>query len=109
VRNFFMSIVLALFCVKGLAGTCGSNLCTAQVKNLYPHENGSIYVEADADMSPLDCTRNQGQFMVLENSNPLRSEIYSMLLAAHMANKEVTMRIANGSSNCRVVYTQLRL
>lgn len=60
-------------------------------------------------MSSLDCILNQGQFMVLEKAHSLHSGIYSMLLSVHMAQKDVTMRIANGSANCRITYTQLNL
>ena len=104
-------LVTSLFFVATpvTAGTCDSNLCVAKVKKLYPHENGNIYIQADGDMSSLDCTLNQGVFMVLEKTHSLHSEIYSMLLSAHIAQKDVTMRISNGSANCKVVYTQLNL
>ncbi len=90
-------------------GSCDADRCQASVKTLYPHENGNVYVEVDANMNALDCTLNQGKYIVLEDDHLRHSEIYSMLLTAIVANRQMVVRITNGSSNCKLSYTQLYL
>lgn len=105
-------LLLCFLCVSSLAmaeDRCGTDSCIAKVKKLYPHSNGNVYVQANADMSSLDCTLNQGSFMVLEPTNKSKSEIYSMLLAAMVSETPLVMRIVNGSSNCSLSYTQMNL
>lgn len=43
-----------------------------------------------------------------KNSNPLQSEIYSMLLSAAIAREDVLLRITQGSPDCELVYTMLK-
>lgn len=109
IYSFFVVSMLVLATEAAFAGHCDQNLCISKVQKLYPHSNGNIYIQAQDDMSSLDCTLNQGLFIVLENGTARESEMYSILLASHMAEKEVTMRIVNGSSNCKLQYTQMNL
>ena len=86
---------------------CDPNLCSARVKTLYAHSNGKVYLEMHGDMSQLNCTLDQGSFIVLKDNHARHEEIYSMLLAAQLANQEVVVRILNNSSDCQLVYSIL--
>ena len=93
-----------------LSGSCDSISCTAKITNLYPHGgNGKIYIEVDADKSSLNCSLDQGRFITLKETSKRHSEIYSMLLAATIAEKEIRLRIVDGSSDCELSYTMLQL
>lgn len=100
-------LTLNLLAIPTAFATCTTHLCDAPIKTLYVHSNGKIYVAADAVMTTLDCTLDQGQFMVLEDTNTRHEEIYAMLLSARIAQESVILRIVNGSSNCAIQYSML--
>jgi len=103
-----LATALALiFTTTIVYASCNQHLCQTTVKTLYVHSNSKVYVAMDSDMSQLDCTLDQGNFIVLKDTNPRHSEIYSMLLAARIAKESVVVRIVNGSSDCELAYTML--
>lgn len=100
----FLALLLLSLTANTYAGSCNQNYCDAKVQTIYPSINGKVYLRADADMTPLDCTLAQGNYMVLEASNARHSEMFSILLAAHLANRNVIFRITNGSPICAITY-----
>ncbi|WP_395377521.1 hypothetical protein [Marinicella sp. W31] len=89
-----------------MAGVCGVNSCNGKTNLLYVNPNTKIYVKVDADTSPLNCTLVNGS-MTLLKTNPMQSEIYSMLLSANLADREVKLRIKDNSGICELLYVQL--
>ena len=102
-------VVLALIGLSSaaFAGSCSWASCTAEIKTLFPNEDGTVRVEMDADMTQLDCTLREARFATLESSTVLRDDMYSMMLAAMISGRELTIRTEAGSSNCRIMYTLL--
>lgn len=90
---------------------CSSGSCygvqDAVLKSIYPTQSGKVYLEAPAEKSNLNCTLAEGYYMVLEPSHPLFKEIYSTILTAMSTGKKLQVRIAEGSSNCRVAYVRM--
>ena len=106
-KNIILLILIINISWTAVAGTCSTILCDAKIDILYVHENTNIYVQPAADTSTLNCTLSQSS-MVLEKSNTMQQEMYSLLLSAKLADKEVRLRIEESSNICRIMYVQLR-
>ena len=92
------------------AGSCNTVSCVGKVKTIYPNgDSGLIYLKSDGDMSQLNCTLNQGRFIVLKETNSRYKEIYSMLLSAQLAQTDVTMRIRENTPDCELIYTMINM
>jgi len=106
-------LYLLLFPVMSMAGTCNSISCFGKIDMLYPHGgNGNIYIQMEGiqlteNTAALNCTLFDGKFIVLKQTNKLHSEIYSMLLSATVANKDLKLRIVEASPDCELIYTTL--
>jgi len=101
-------ILLVLCPLTSIAGTCDTIACTGKIIYLYPHGgNGSIYVEIDGNKEALNCNLTQGKYIVLKETSKLHSEIYSMLLAVTIAQKNIRIRIVENSPDCELAYTML--
>lgn len=100
-------IFVGLFCVfliSNAYAACNNIRCSGKVKRLFVSEV-AIYVEMDGDMSLLNCPLHSNTYATLRSSHPFRSEIYSMLLAAHSTNSNSALiRISEGSSGCKINY-----
>lgn len=102
---FFLVLLIPGIAV---AGTCTSIYCDGKITTLYPNgSNGIVYIIMDGNMSTLDCTLSQGSYIVLKKTNQLHSEIYSMLLSSVMAQRDIRVRILQGSADCELSYTML--
>ena len=76
-----------------------------KIKLLYPNTNGKIYIQSHGDMSQLNCTLDNGIYMVLDSKDPNAEAIYSMLLTLQTAGKPISrIRIVEGSPNCKISY-----
>jgi hypothetical protein len=87
---------------------CTAIGCTAKIETLYLNPNGTIQMTMDSAISkaPLGCTLADGYF-TLKKDNVHFSEMYSMILAAHMAQRPINLRTIAGSSNCEIWYSVL--
>jgi len=107
-----LALLVFLLCIlpiSSLAGTCDTISCTGKILNLYPHGgNGKVYIEIDGNKGSLNCTLVQEKFVVLKPDSKLHSEIYSMLLAVTVAQKDVRVRILENSPECELLYTMLK-
>jgi hypothetical protein len=108
VRIIFMLFALIIPGMAG-AGTCQSNYCEGKIVNLYTNGfDGLVYVKIDGNMSMLNCTLHDG-YINLKQDNLLYSEIYSSLLAAAVAQANIRLRIEEGSVDCKLLYTMLKV
>ena len=90
------------------AGSCNTISCDGIITNLYPNgQNGKIYIDVDAVKTPLNCNLDQGNYIVLKDTNLRHSEIYAMLLSVAIAGKEVRLRMVDNSPDCELRYTML--
>lgn len=101
-------------------GTCSSNACTGKVSRILAGDAERIYVALDQSTEPLvnayspsnspsGCTpvsRSQSfpGYFTLESSHKRFDEVYSILLASNFSDRELTVRIVSGSSNCLIQY-----
>lgn len=87
---------------------CTGRSCASEyVDRLYVTANGNIYVGSSGDEKLLNCTAVSNVYMTLNPNAGNAEEIYSALLAAQSANKRVTIRISEGSSDCSISYITL--
>ena len=99
--------LLLLFSSTVMAANCSTYYCVGKVKTIYPHGGFKVvYLESEGDMSQLNCNLKDNKFITLKPTNGMFKEIYSMLLAAQMAQKNVTMRIIENSPDCELIYTR---
>jgi len=63
-----------------------------------------IYIDTDGDESNLDCQLVSNRYMTLKESHQNFSEIYAALLAAQFSERNVTIRVGVGSTDCAVSY-----
>ena len=96
---FLLSSGLLLTQQAYASGSCIANACTAKLTQLFIHENTSVYLKVDADMSVLDCVTPSGGGIVLKQSNPLHDELYSALLSAYMNQSTIKVRAAVRADN----------
>lgn len=107
----FMFFLFSIFATHSIAG-CDSRFCSGiqdeVIKSIYPTQSGKVYFEAPpAYKANLNCTLVEGYYMVLDPSHPLFKEIYSTVLTAMTAGKQLQVRIVENSSDCRVAYVRM--
>ncbi|MEP0176631.1 MAG: hypothetical protein ABJH28_09245 [Paraglaciecola sp.] len=93
---------------NAVAGSCNTTSCTSTIKRIYPYgPHAQVRIELDdVNLSTLDCTAKEGNFLTLTKGDDqlLFSEVYSLLLTAAAKDDEVIFRIRNGSSSCELLY-----
>ena len=106
--NILKKIILfsTLFAVQAQAGFCTTNYCDARIKLLYVHPNTNVYIQPEADMTPLNCTLDNGS-IVLKKSHEMHEEIYSALLSTSMSDWTIRLR-ASDTGSCELIYVQIR-
>lgn len=77
------------------------------IDELYPEAAGGVWVQTSGNETLANCTANSGVFLRLDSTTAGFKEIYATLLAAQLSDKKVSLRIAEGSNPCTVVYVTL--
>jgi hypothetical protein len=89
------------------SASCSSTSCTGKVSMLYLPGSGEVRVKMDQPMSTMNCTLYGGEYVILKAQHANRDEIYALLLAAHIANKDgVTVRIVENTPDCEIMYVK---
>jgi hypothetical protein len=68
---------------------------------------GNVWIQTSGTETLADCTPDSGILLQVAVSNPHMKEIYSLLLAAQLADKLVGIVINQGTSPCTVAYVTL--
>jgi hypothetical protein len=68
---------------------------------------GNVWIQTSGTETLADCTPDSGIFLQVPVSNTHMKEIYSMLLAAQLADKFVNIIVNQGTSPCTVSYVTL--
>ncbi len=93
-----------------LNADCTTTGCTGKVTKLYMTNTGTLYVGTDGNEKALNCAGGAGNggvsgvYMSLKEGDVGKNAMYSLLLTAYTTNKPVTVRIQEGTSDCRVLY-----
>lgn len=117
--NTMKKIVLLFFMLAapmaGIAGTapfqgCQKLGCIGKIDRIYLHPEGTVKVpppigSSGSDTSAVGCSLSEGAYFTIKRNHPHFSEMYSMLLAAHMSQRDVYIRILENSADCEVRYT----
>ena len=111
-----MKTVFTILLALGITGitqvsatdSCTTWGCFAKVTELYTNANANIYVRTDGDESKANCTLYGGAYFVLKADAKNKDLVYSSLLAAHMANKKIQIRIAENTPDCQISYVSLK-
>jgi hypothetical protein len=95
-----------------LLATAAVAECTAQgcfevyIEELYPTAEGGVWVKTSGDETLANCTANSNVFLRL-NVTAGYQDIYATLLAAQLADKRVSIRVAEGTNPCVISYVTL--
>lgn len=111
---FLTCLMVLLFSNTAYSGTapeqgCATLGCFGKVDRLYLHDTGVIKIpppigSAGPGPDVVQCTLSENTYFVLKREHPNFKEIYSSLLSAHIAQKDVYLRVVQGSPDCEVHY-----
>ena len=90
------------------AAGCTENGCLSKVDTLYMSGNGNIFIGTTDDEKLLDCDAVSDVYITLKPTHKNFEPIYSALLATQLADKEIYLRILNGSDSCELSYASLK-
>lgn len=113
VLSFVLGALLLIASPPAMAG-CSANNCSGigdqVLKSFYP-ASGLVYLEppSAADKAALNCTLVSGHYMTLKQSHNNYDVILSTVLTAIAAGHHLTVRIVEGSADCKVSYVRMWL
>jgi len=106
-KKVLMSVlVMGAMTVNATAGCIATGCNNVQVTKLYMTATGTLYVGTDGTETSLACGGVSGLYMSLKEGDVGKSSMYSLLLTAQTTGKRVTVRIEEGSSDCRVAFVK---
>lgn len=91
-----------------IQGCKAENLaCAGKIDKIYLHPDGDVKVPPPLGFNPneIACTLNGGMYFSIKRTHPHFKEMYSMLLTAHAASKDVYLRYLKDSPECEIWYT----
>lgn len=97
------ALALGVIASSAYAG-CTSDRCTGKINKIYMTASGTLFVGTDGDESTLNCTPASGRYVSLREGDKGKNAMYALLLTAKTTGKPVTIRIQEGTENCRVLY-----
>jgi hypothetical protein len=89
------------------ADVCASWGCKAEVSDIYTNADGAIYIGTPLDEKLANCTPVSGVYFTLNPDSGNAKEMYASILAAHMANKKIMLRVKEGHPACELAYVTL--
>lgn len=109
-KKILLSVLVLGSMVVGANAGCTTTGCTGKITKLYMTNTGTLYVGTDGDEKALNCAGGPGNggvsgvYLSLKEGDVGKNAMYSLLLTAKTTNKSVTIRVQEGSSDCRVLY-----
>ena len=106
IRKLFAACGLAAFVAGNAHATCTSISCDNEtIIGMMTTTAGDVYIKTSGTMTNLGCTLSQGVYITLPvANNPRFKELYASLLAHHMADRPLSIRINDGSVGCTIAY-----
>ena len=104
---------LVLLLVLGFGYTtayadCNGNACVnVKIKRLFVRSEAGISISTTGNETNLNCAGPGHTYIELRTSHPNYDEIYSLLLAAKLADYDVWIRTVTSTVNCRIQYVVL--
>ena len=104
-KKIMMSLIATGALVSSAYAGCTANGCfDVEVETIYITGSGTIHIGTSGDESALDCTSPGNHYAVLGNTDAGKNSMYSALLTAKTTKQKVSIRIVNGSGNCKIAY-----
>ncbi len=105
----FLSILVLLSISHFSSADCTTDRCTTTVDRVYPTGtiNGGVYIIPAGSLAGIGCTPLGGIYFTMPKSHTVFDETYSLLLTALVTQKEVTIRIIEGTDSCEVAYVYI--
>ncbi len=109
-KKIFLYGATLTMLTTGINAACGATACTGKIETLYMTAGGTLYVGTDGDEKALNCAGGPGDggvanvYMSLKEGDIGKNAMYSLLLTAKTTGKSVTIRVDEGSTDCRVLY-----
>jgi hypothetical protein len=85
----------------------GRAACTGHIEQLFLHNSGQLYIGMDGDETKLGCQPTEPTLVAIPTSHPLFASYLSMLLAAQLSGKTITLRFDATTGPCTVGYLRL--
>ncbi len=97
-------LILSAVSINAFAA-CGTKSCSGvYVDQLYLRNVGTHLIQTSGDEKSLNCIPTSGKFITLRD-NENKGDLLSLLMAAQLANKPVTIRISEDPDGpCYVSY-----
>lgn len=106
-RFLISALALGTLATSVYAG-CTTKACSAvKVTRLYLTAGGTLYVGTNGDETNLNCQAPGNSYMSLQSSDVGKNAMYAALLAAKASDNLVTIRIQEGTNDCRILYTTI--
>jgi len=88
---------------------CSGKACkNVKVERLYVRNNPTILISTTGDEAALNCLPVEGRYIELRAAHQKYDEIYSLLLAAKLADHNIWIRVRNApQSPCSILYVVL--
>jgi hypothetical protein len=97
----------AIFAGGVATAECSSYGCIGYVDEVYIEANGGVWLQTSGNELLANCTADSGVFLHLPGDSAKFKEVYAMLLSAQLTNRQVFVRIQEGSNPCRIIYVRL--
>ena len=107
-KSHLIVTLALLFCSSLSSAVCINAVCEdVLVDRLYVTNNSVVYVGTDSTESALNCAAVSSKYLTLDTNDTNFETLYATLLSAQLADKRVLIRIAENSTNCKIVYITL--
>ena len=109
-KKILLSVLTLGAMVVGANAGCTATACIGKIDKLYMTSNGTLYVGTDGDEKALNCAGGVGNggvsgvYMSMKEGDVGKNAMYSLLLTAMTTDKTVTVRVQEGTVDCRVSY-----
>ena len=109
-KKVLLSALALGFMGSSAYAACDTVSCVGKITELYMTAGGTLYVGTDGDEKALNCAGGAGNggvsgvYMSLKEGDVGKNAMYSLLLTAKTTEKPVTVRIQEGTADCRVLY-----
>lgn len=81
--------------------TCGGDFCdSVYIEEIWFHDSGTLYINTSGDENALNCTSLGNRYVQIGENDQSFKEIYTALLAAHLADKRVIFQMKPAGNPC---------
>lgn len=107
-RGLTIGFAFILVTLSGAASAeCSSYGCSGYVDEVYIEAESGLWLQTSGNEQLANCAADSGVFLRLDGNAAKFKEVYALLLLAQTTDKQVFVRIQEGSSPCKIVYVRL--